>query len=88
MLESGKFQMLDSLLPEMKVRGDRVLLFSQFTMLLDIAEEYLRIRNHSYLRLDGSTLVSNRYLVIIVAFVYWLQMQHFHEYPLNSVTLD
>jgi SWI/SNF-related matrix-associated actin-dependent regulator 1 of chromatin subfamily A len=35
---AGKFQLLDDLLPEMQDRGDRVLIFSQFTMLLDVLE--------------------------------------------------
>ncbi len=41
----------------MKERGDRVLMFSQFTMVMDIMEQYLRVRGHTYLRLDGSTPV-------------------------------
>ena len=57
---SGKFEHLDKLLPEMKTKGDRVLIFSQFVMILDIIEEYMRIRGHKYLRLDGSTQVSER----------------------------
>merc|ERR1719430_291020 len=58
--DSGKFQLLDDLLPEMRGRGDRVLIFSQFTMLLDVLEKYLRIRGHRYLRLDGQTPVQER----------------------------
>jgi len=60
MCDSGKFLLLDDLLPEMKGRGDRVLIFSQFTMLLDVLEKYLRIRGHRYLRLDGQTPVQER----------------------------
>jgi len=41
-------------------KGDRVLLFSQFTMMLDIVEEYMTSRQHRYLRLDGSTPVVER----------------------------
>ena len=58
--ESGKFQLMDDLLPIMKDRDDRVLIFTQFTMVLDIMEQYLRIRGHKYLRLDGSTPVQER----------------------------
>ncbi|KAH8274923.1 hypothetical protein KR018_008475, partial [Drosophila ironensis] len=58
--ESGKFQYLDALLPKLREEGHRVLLFSQFTMMLDIVEEYLRIRNHGFCRLDGSTAVKER----------------------------
>ncbi|XP_003424919.1 SWI/SNF-related matrix-associated actin-dependent regulator of chromatin subfamily A containing DEAD/H box 1 homolog isoform X2 [Nasonia vitripennis] len=59
-LKSGKFKKLDELLPQLKNDGHRVLIFSQFTMILDILEEYLTIRGHRYLRLDGQTPVMER----------------------------
>jgi SWI/SNF-related matrix-associated actin-dependent regulator 1 of chromatin subfamily A len=59
-LDSGKFHYLDKLLEDLKKDNERCLLFSQFTMMLDIFEEYLKIRDHKYLRLDGSTKVSDR----------------------------
>ena len=59
--DSGKFAIMDDLLPQMKDSDDRVLIFTQFTMVLDIMEQYLRIRGHKYLRLDGSTPVPERY---------------------------
>ncbi|PIO68266.1 helicase protein [Teladorsagia circumcincta] len=59
-LESGKCQVLDKLLPKIKSKGDKVLIFSQFTSMLDILEVYLRIREYSYRRLDGSTPVMDR----------------------------
>ncbi|KAL4715911.1 hypothetical protein ACJJTC_013211 [Scirpophaga incertulas] len=59
-LESGKFQKLDEMLPRLKEEGHRVLLFSQFTMILDVLEPYLTARQHRYLRLDGSTAVTDR----------------------------
>merc|ERR1719479_868164 len=62
--ESGKFALMDDLLPQMKDREDRVLIFTQFTMVLDIMEQYLRIRGHKYLRLDGSTPVQERQAMI------------------------
>ncbi len=58
--DSGKFAKLDEILPDMKERGDRVLMFSQFTMVMDVMEQYLRVRGHKYLRLDGSTPVQER----------------------------
>lgn len=60
MLNSGKFVYLDSLLPELKEKNCRVLLFSQFTMVMDIIEVYLSDRRHRYLRLDGQTSVVER----------------------------
>ncbi|XP_055850826.1 SWI/SNF-related matrix-associated actin-dependent regulator of chromatin subfamily A containing DEAD/H box 1 homolog [Episyrphus balteatus] len=59
-LDSGKFNHLDKLLPKLKEENHRVLIFSQFTMVLDIVERYLEIRGHEYLRLDGSTAVEER----------------------------
>ena len=59
--DSGKFNLLDDMLPQMKDNDDRVLIFTQFVMVLDIMEQYLRIRGHKYLRLDGSTAVQERY---------------------------
>ncbi|KAK6031164.1 SNF2 family protein [Ostertagia ostertagi] len=59
-LESGKCQVLDKLLPNIKAKGDKVLIFSQFTSMLDILEVYLRIRQYSFRRLDGSTPVMDR----------------------------
>ncbi|KAK6060272.1 protein, SNF2 family [Cooperia oncophora] len=59
-LESGKCQVLDKLLPKIKSKGDKVLIFSQFTSMLDILEVYLRIRQFSFRRLDGSTPVMER----------------------------
>ncbi|KAJ8680256.1 hypothetical protein QAD02_016043 [Eretmocerus hayati] len=58
--QSGKFEKLDELLPKLKDEGHRVLIFSQFTMVLDILEEFLTIRGHRYLRLDGQTPVMER----------------------------
>lgn len=59
-LESAKFRHLDDVLPKLKAEGHRVLIFSQFTMMLDILERYLDIRDHDYLRLDGQTTVTDR----------------------------
>ncbi|RWS31324.1 SWI/SNF-related matrix-associated actin-dependent regulator of chromatin subfamily A containing DEAD/H box 1-like isoform X3 [Leptotrombidium deliense] len=63
-LESGKFKVLDRLLPEVINSGKRVLLFSQFVIVLDIIAEYLKIRKYKFLRLDGSTKVAERLSLI------------------------
>merc|ERR1719500_1190830 len=62
--DSGKFQLGDDLLPQMRGNGDRGLIFSQFTMLLDVLERYLKIRGHKYMRLDGQTPVQERQQMI------------------------
>lgn len=59
-LASGKFEQLDILLAEAKAKGDRVLIFSQFVIMLNIIQDYLRIRKYKFLRLDGSTRVDTR----------------------------
>jgi SNF2 family DNA or RNA helicase len=52
---SAKLQLLHFMLPELRSRGHRVLLFSQMSRLLDIVEDYLAVEQYKYLRLDGST---------------------------------
>jgi len=51
----GKLVVLDKLLPKLKEKGSRVLIFSQMTRLLDILEDYLMYRGYEYCRIDGST---------------------------------
>ncbi|KAK9968113.1 hypothetical protein ABG768_002455 [Culter alburnus] len=60
LLDSGKLSLLAQLLNSLKEKGDRVVLFSQFTMMLDILEVFLRHHKHRYKRLDGSTPMSDR----------------------------
>uniref|UniRef100_T1J3V7 SWI/SNF-related matrix-associated actin-dependent regulator of chromatin subfamily A containing DEAD/H box 1 homolog n=1 Tax=Strigamia maritima TaxID=126957 RepID=T1J3V7_STRMM len=59
-LDSGKFHYLKPRLKEMKEKGDRILLFSQFTIMLDIIEEFLQVLDYKFIRLDGSTPVTQR----------------------------
>ncbi|KAL3124144.1 hypothetical protein niasHT_004733 [Heterodera trifolii] len=59
-LDSGKFWKLDTLLPEILRKKEKVLIFSQFTSLLDILELYMHCHSYAFLRLDGSTPVLER----------------------------
>ncbi|CAN0855904.1 ISWI chromatin-remodeling complex ATPase CHR17 [Linum grandiflorum] len=52
---AGKMVLLDKLLPKLKDRDSRVLIFSQMTRLLDILEDYLMFRGYHYCRIDGQT---------------------------------
>jgi len=52
---SGKMQLLHKLLPKLRAQGSRVLIFSQMTRMLNIIEDYLRIRGTLYCRIDGNT---------------------------------
>jgi len=54
-LNSGKMQLMNKLLPKLKAKGSRVLIFCQMTRLLDILEDYLRLVGHEYCRIDGNT---------------------------------
>ena len=52
--------MLDKLLTKLKQNGDRVLIFSQMTRVLDILEDYCNWKGHTYSRLDGQTAHEDR----------------------------
>jgi len=57
----GKLQFLDQLLPALRARGNRVLIFSQMTRVLDVLEDYLSLRGESrYCRIDGTTPSADR----------------------------
>ena len=57
---AGKFELLDRILPKFKATGHRVLMFFQMTQIMNIMEDFLRLRDMSYLRLDGSTKADDR----------------------------
>lgn len=57
---SGKLALLDSMLARMKDRGHRVLIYSQFTTLLDLLEDWLAARKWGYQRIDGSVAGAER----------------------------
>ncbi|KAI0307674.1 SNF2 family N-terminal domain-containing protein [Multifurca ochricompacta] len=57
---SAKLRLLQALLPKLKAREHRVLLFSQFVIALDIIEDFLEGEGFKYLRLDGNTKQSER----------------------------
>ena len=59
-MDSGKVNKLASLLGLFKKNGDRVLVFSQFVMVLDILEAVLETLAMQYFRLDGSTPMEQR----------------------------
>lgn len=51
---------LDKLLKKVKEDHNQVLLFSGFTSMLDILEDYCLYKNHNYCRLDGNTDLDDR----------------------------
>lgn len=52
---SGKMKFLDKLLKRAKEEKSQTLIFSGFTQMLDILEDYCRFRDYKYCRLDGNT---------------------------------
>jgi SWI/SNF-related matrix-associated actin-dependent regulator of chromatin subfamily A member 5 len=52
---AGKMTLLDKLLPKLQQQGSRVLIFCQMTRMLDVLEDYLRLKRYEYCRIDGST---------------------------------
>uniref|UniRef100_A0A2K6T1P2 Chromatin-remodeling ATPase INO80 n=1 Tax=Saimiri boliviensis boliviensis TaxID=39432 RepID=A0A2K6T1P2_SAIBB len=58
--DSGKLYALDVLLTRLKSQGHRVLIYSQMTRMIDLLEEYMVYRKHTYMRLDGSSKISER----------------------------
>lgn len=52
---SAKMSLLHKLLPKLKSKGSRVLIFCQMTRVLDILEDYFRLVGHEYCRIDGNT---------------------------------
>ncbi|KAF2756029.1 hypothetical protein EJ05DRAFT_441690 [Pseudovirgaria hyperparasitica] len=57
---AGKFELLDRVLPKFYATGHRVLMFFQMTQIMNIMEDFLRLRGIKYLRLDGSTKSDDR----------------------------
>ena len=62
--DCGKLQRLDKLLRDLKSGGHRVLIFTQMTKVLDILEQFLNIHGHRYLRLDGTSRVEQRQMLM------------------------
>jgi SNF2 family DNA or RNA helicase len=48
-------QVLDRLLPKLQAAGHRCVIFSQFTTVLDILDDYLNFKEIKFCRLDGGT---------------------------------
>ncbi|KAJ8251297.1 hypothetical protein GJAV_G00219830 [Gymnothorax javanicus] len=61
---SGKFELLDRILPKLRATNHKVLLFCQMTSLMTIMEDYFAFRNFKYLRLDGTTKAEDRGMLL------------------------
>lgn len=58
--DSGKLKELDNLLKRLKKEKHRVLVYSQFTEVLDLLEDFMFVRGHKFVRLDGSSKLDDR----------------------------
>ncbi|TVY28080.1 ATP-dependent helicase [Lachnellula hyalina] len=63
-MNSGKVEALVKLVKAYKENGDRVLIFSQFALVLDILQSVLNTSLISYTRIDGSTKIDERQSLI------------------------
>uniref|UniRef100_A0A8C5M0B9 SWI/SNF related BAF chromatin remodeling complex subunit ATPase 4 n=1 Tax=Leptobrachium leishanense TaxID=445787 RepID=A0A8C5M0B9_9ANUR len=61
---SGKFELLDRILPKLRATNHKVLLFCQMTTLMTIMEDYFGYRGFKYLRLDGTTKAEDRGMLL------------------------
>ncbi|XP_074027641.1 lymphocyte-specific helicase isoform X2 [Leptinotarsa decemlineata] len=59
-LQSGKMIVLDEMLAKLKKKGHKVLIFSTLVMTLDLIEDYMLMRGHTYCRLDGGHSLEKR----------------------------
>ncbi|KAJ3265203.1 hypothetical protein HDU77_006058 [Chytriomyces hyalinus] len=57
---SGKFELLDRILPKYFKTGHRVLMFFQMTQIMNICEDFFRYRGIKFLRLDGAVRGEDR----------------------------
>lgn len=63
-MDSGKVTKLCELLKRFQENGDRTLIFSQFTMVMDILELVLETIKMRFFRLDGRTSVEDRQSIL------------------------
>ncbi len=61
---SGKLMLLDRMLAKLRAQGHRVLLFSQYVIMLDVLEDYIEYRKLPFERIDGSTPTADRQATI------------------------
>ena len=57
---SGKFELLDRILPKFIATNHKILIFCQMTQLMDIMQLYFDFKGYRYLRLDGTTKSEDR----------------------------
>jgi chromodomain-helicase-DNA-binding protein 1 len=58
---SGKMIFLEKILAQLRATGHRVLIFSQMVRVLNILEDYLKLKGYPFQRIDGSTPKQKRF---------------------------
>ena len=58
--ESGKMELFMQILPDLISNGHRILVFSQFTSMLEIIQKVLDEQKYDYFYMEGSTKVTDR----------------------------
>ena len=61
---SNKIKLVERLITKLFEQNHKILLFSQYTMMLDILEVFLKYKEWSYERLDGQTKIIDRQKII------------------------
>lgn len=61
---SGKLVLMDKIMVKLKEEGHRVLIYSQFKIMLDIIEDWLALKKWSYERIDGNISGAERQIRI------------------------
>ena len=59
-MSSGKFELLDRIIPKILVMGHKVLIFSQFVQLISIMCNFFDYRGIQHLKLDGAMNLEQR----------------------------
>lgn len=57
---SSKFVFMDKLLSKLRENKSRVLIFSQFTSVLNLIEAYINLRQYTFVRIDGKVSSQKR----------------------------
>lgn len=77
---SGKLQLLDKFMVKFRERGHRVLIYSQFTSLLDILEDWLNERSWGYKRIDGTVGKTSKFSSTVCFTLHYLGMTNCFGY--------
>lgn len=76
---SGKLELLDKMLEKLIERGHRILIYSQFVIMLNILEDYLVLKQIGHLRIDGSISKSQFIFLLIKCLSSWLRSSNSHR---------